>query len=329
MCFLQGAEMFENFDEKYSTITKFFETLTSNENCAVPNSIILHGPDVIGQYCFAMLLARGANCHGDKTTTCECQNCRWIKANEHPEIMTVTKINSKSEGDETKTVISVKQTEQIKDKLMVASDYHRFFIFCDAEIRDFTQEENDSLKIFENVKQNFPKSEKGNWVPMGLTRTCFTDIVANSLLKSIEEPPSKVTFIFLTENIENIISTIVSRSQAFYVPGSSKKNYNYDFLKEPLTNYPNIDGKKAIMLSDFLMKYSKENDKPMSVILYAIQQYLTDIIKNNSSNLVLKERVFSDTEKIQNVINMLKSGIKDNIAADETGYILTQDRTLR
>ena len=100
-------------------------------------------------------------------------------------------------------------------------------------------------------------------------------------------------------------------------------------MKEPLTNYPNIDGKKAIMLSDFLMKYSKENDKPMSVILYAIQQYLTDIIKNNSSNLVLKERVFSDTEKIQNVINMLKSGIKDNIAADETGYILTQDRTLR
>ena len=177
--------MFEKFDNKYGIVKKFFEELVTNENCSVPNSIILHGPDVIAQYYFAMNLARGANCIGDKSNNCECQNCRWIKSNEHPEIMTISKINSKPDNDDSKTVISVKQIEQIKDKLVVSSDYHRFFIFCDAEIRDYNNVEKEKISEFHFLNQNMPKIEKGTWVPLGLTKNCFSDIVANALLKSV------------------------------------------------------------------------------------------------------------------------------------------------
>lgn len=315
--------MFENFSEKYFSLSKFFEAMVENENTTVPNSIILHGPDIIAQYYFALQLARGANCLGDKKSSCECQNCRWIKANEHPEIVTVSKINSKPDGDDSKSVISVKQIEAIKDKLVSSSDYHRFFIFCDAETRDFSESEKEQLMPFENFGLKFPESAKG-WVPLGLTKKCFTEIVANALLKSVEEPPAGVTFVFLTENLENIISTIVSRSQAFYVAGNSKQSVDFDYLKEQFANYPNIDGSKALLISEYLMKTAKSKDVPLTSVLIGIQAYLTNLLKNNSQNILLKQKVFEDIDKLQKMVDMLNFGVKEQTVADESGYILTK-----
>ncbi len=315
--------MFELLKEKYPTISNFFDTLILNNDFVVPNSIILHGPDVLCQYYVALLLARGANCTGDKSITCECQNCRWIKANEHPEIMTISKINSKPDGDDSKSVISAKQIDMIKDKLVVSSDYHRFFIICDADIRELTPEEREIQSRFDFLNMKLPQTEKGTWIPSGLTTKCFTDIAANALLKSIEEPPANVTFVFLTENVENIISTIVSRSQAFYVAGSGKQIYDFEFLREPLSNYPNIDRRKAIMISDFLIDYSKNNDKPLAYILAAIQAYFVELAKTNAQNTAFKTRVFDDIEKLQNLITMLSSSVREQVVADEAGYILT------
>lgn len=316
--------MFELLKDKYPTISNFFETLISNDNFAVPNSIILHGPDVLCQYYVALLLARGANCMGDKSINCDCQNCRWIKSNEHPEVMTISKIDSKPDGDDSKSVISAKQIDMIKDKLVVSSDYHRFFIICDAEIRELTPEEREVQSRFDFLNMKLPQVPKGTWIPSGITPKCFTDIAANALLKSIEEPPANVTFIFLTENVENIISTIVSRSQAFYVAGSCKQIFDFEFLREPLSNYPNIERRKAIMISDFLLKYSKDNDKSLAYILGAIQAYFVELAKNNAQNIALKQKIFEDIEKLQNLITMLSSSVREQVVADEAGYILTK-----
>ena len=316
--------MFENLDEKYHTVADFFEKIVQNEKFTIPNSIILHGPDIIAQYHFAMLLARAANCLENKTQNCECQNCRWIKADEHPEVNTVSKINFKPENDDSKTVISVKQTELVKDKLVISSDYHRFFIFCDAEIRELTEEEQQKYKNFEFLNQKIYQTDKGTWVPLGLNKNCFTDIVANSMLKSIEEPPVNVTFVFLTENIENIISTIVSRSQAFYIPGYSRQNFNYDFLREPLKNYPYINSNKAVYISEFLLQYAKDNELPLSAVIKSVLAFLTDFAKNNADNAVLKKKAFTDIENIQNIEKLLKSGTKDFTVTDEIGYFLTR-----
>jgi len=316
--------MFENFDEKYSSVIKLFRAMCESENRCVPNSLILHGPDVFAQYHFAMLLARGANCTGDKTQSCECQNCRWIKANEHPEVMTVTKINSKSEKDTTKNVISINQINMIKDKLVISSDYHRFFILCDAEERPLAKAEEEKNGNFAFLNQHFPKSESGNWVPVGLTKKTFTDTAANALLKSIEEPPENVTFIFLAENVENIISTVVSRSQVFYIPGNSKQSYEYEFCAELLQNYPNIDRKRAVYISDFLLNYSEEHGISMQDIVFSVQTYLKELVKQNSGNILLKKKILNDIESLQRVDLMLKNSFKAIVAADEIAYILTK-----
>ncbi len=315
--------MFEKFSEKYYSLSKFFEAMIERDNISVPNSIILHGPDIIAQYYFAMQLARGANCLGEKGHLCECQNCRWIKSNEHPEVVTVSKINSKPEGDESKSVISVKQIEAIKDKLVTSSDYHRFFIFCDAELREFSASEKAQMEFFEGFGLKFPEKEKG-WVPLGLTKKCFTEVVANALLKSVEEPPEGVTFIFLTENLENIISTIVSRSQSFYVAGNSKQEADLSYLNDQFANYPNIDKGKALLISEYCVKIAKERNIPIVRVMVDIQAYLTNLMRKNTHNIMLKKKGYADIDKIQQLINMLNFGVKEQTMADEIGYILTE-----
>ena len=316
--------MFESLDKKYGTISKIFEKLIRSERFAVPNSIILHGPDVIAQYYIAMELARGANCDGDKNENCTCQNCRWICANEHPAVITCSKIDFKTDAKDAKTVISINQINAIKEKLLISSDYHRFFTFCDAENREMTDEEKNRVEIFKNFGINFPNHDGKGWIPLGLTTKTFTDIAANALLKSVEEPPANVTFVFLTENVENIISTIVSRSQVFYVAGNTKQHFRQEFLNDIMKNYPNIGEEKSFFISEFLTKKMLEQDKSPIEVIFGIQEYLKELLKINPQNSQLKTRILSDIEKLQSVVLMIQAGFKDNSAFDETGYILTR-----
>ena len=314
--------MFEEMREKYNFLAEYFTKLLENEKFDIPNSIIFYGSDILAQYYISMLIAKNKNCTGEKNSACDCHNCLWIKNNEHPEIMTISKIDSKPDNDDSKTVISVKQTDNIKDRLIVSSDYHRFFIFCDVEDKIYGEKEKQRIKEFENWGISFPKTAKNGWYPKGLTPKCFSDVVANSLLKSIEEPPSNVTFIFLTENTENIISTIVSRSQAFYVPGFEKaENYNAE-IAEIMKRYPNFKENEQLTISDKLLEISEKIG--FQAVTDSLQAYLTELLKNNFNNKILSKKIKDDIEKLHDISNMLKSSIKEQTAADEIGYILTQ-----
>ena len=316
--------MFEKLNEKYKTISNIFEKLIQSDKFAVPNSIILHGPDIIAQYYIALALARGANCDGNKNEECTCQNCKWICANEHPAVITCSKLDFKADEKDSKTVISIAQINAIKDRLMISSDYHRFFIFCDAENREMTEIEKKQAKEFEKFGIKFPNHEGKGWIPLGLTTKTLPDAAANALLKSVEEPPSNVTFIFLTENVENIISTIVSRSQVFYVAGNSKQEFEQDFLANLMKNYPNIGEEKAYLASEYLTDYSAKNEKSFFEIIQATQEYLKELLRKNSKNTALKTRIINDIEKLQAVAIMTKNGFKDTSVTDEAGYILTR-----
>jgi len=316
--------MFEEMRKNYKFLAEYFSKLLENDKFDIPNSIIFYGSDILAQYYIAMLIAKSKNCKGDKSSECTCRNCLWIKRNEHPEIMTISKIDSKPDSDDSKTVISVKQTDVIKDKLVVSSEYHRFFIFCDAEDKVYSESEERRIKEFESWGISLPKTAKNGWYPKGITPKCFSDIVANSLLKSIEEPPSNVTFIFLTENLENIISTIVSRSQAFFVPGFEKTEYNMSEIEELMKKYPNFNEDDELKISDKLLEISGENGQSLSVTIDSLQEYLLLILKNNFQNKILSKKIKDDIEKLHNISNMLKSNIKEQTAADETGYVLSQ-----
>ncbi len=305
-------------DKKYPYLSNFFRTAI--EQNRLFHSIILYGSNNYIQYAMAMEMARQLNCLEDGREDCNCQNCRWIRENKHPAIMTISKIDNKT--DSSKTVISEDQINMVLDTLVNSSDYHRVFIFCDAEIKTLSYSEMQEYNEFISTGFNLPqeKDEDKYWYSKGINTGCFSAVAANAMLKSIEEPSDKVTFIFLTNNKDDILQTIVSRSQAFYVADSKNSVYNVEFFEKYFEQYPEFDKDSALDFAQTLYTYQIENDIEPTYIIDCIQYYLTQLIKANINNSILVNKIYSDIEKTEKSKKMLDAYIKEQTVYEDLAF---------
>lgn len=268
--------------DKYPFLTNFFENSIASSKLA--HSLLFYGNDLQSQYTIALEIARLLNCTGDKSDTCECLNCKWIREGNHPAVLTISRKDSKPEDDTSKTVISTKQAEMVRNAIVTTSDYHRVYIFCDRDDED-------------NIK--------------GLNQFNLQDAAANSLLKSIEEPSENITFIFLAQDKSDLISTIVSRCQCFFVPSKIKQDYSYDSVSEIFTNYWEIPRSDVFKISQKLVDLSSE--LPVNKILEQMQNYILTVLKSNphSSHFV------EDVRAIEKAKTEFNIGMKPDVIFDE------------
>ena len=271
--------------DKYPFLTDYFARALEAENHAIPQSILFYGSDFNAQYTLALEIARLLNCKGDKSDSCNCINCRWIREGTHPEIRTISRLDNKPDDDESKLVISIKQSHMIKEILMATSEFHRVFIFCDRD-------------------------DEGNIC--GINPVNFQAETANSLLKIIEEPQPGVTFIFLTRYIDDVLSTIISRSQCFFVPSKERVNYDYSSIKGVFENYYNFERKDAFDISQKLQDLS--NEYPIMSILEGIQNYMLSLLKSNPNMTnFIKHIEFVEEAKKQAKLGIKPANIFDDL----------------
>lgn len=262
---------------KYPFLTDYFTKALCIKDKPLPQSILFYGNDLEAQYTLSKEIARLLNCQKDKEDYCDCINCKWIRENTHPAVVTVSRIDNKPDDDDSKTVISIKQSAMIKESLMNASEFHRVFIFCDRD-------------------------ESGNI--SGLNQLNFQAETANSLLKIIEEPQPGVTFIFLTRYIDDLLSTIISRSQCFFVPSEPNLDYRYTDIVGIFDNYWEFERKDVFDISQKLQDLNK--DISIITILEQIQNYILSILKSNPKNSELIKHI----EIIENSKKQAKIGIR-------------------
>lgn len=275
--------------DKYPFLTEYFEKGIQNKlkNKGVPiaHSLLFWGRDIESQYTLAKEIARELNCTGDHTDTCECLNCKWVRENTHPAVLTISRKDNKPSDDETKTVISIKQSEMIKNMLMTTSEFHRVFIFCD-------------------------KDEDGNI--KGLNPQNFQEETANSMLKIIEEPNDRVMFIFLTSNKEDVISTIISRSQCFNISGGERDSFRYESIKDVFANYWEFERASAFDVSQKLFDLSKELQPKQ--LLEEIQNYILAVLKSNPSDTSFINDIKQvETAKKEVELGMSAQNVFDNL----------------
>lgn len=268
--------------DKYTFLTNFFENSIANSKLA--HSLLFYGNDLQSQYTMALEIARLLNCSGDKSDNCECLNCKWIREGNHPAVLTISRKDSKPEDDTSKTVISTKQAEMVRNAIVTTSDYHRVYIFCDRDDED-------------NI--------------IGLNQFNLQDAAANSLLKSIEEPSEKITFIFLAQDKSDLISTIVSRCQCFFVPSKIKQDYSYDLVSEIFTNYWEIPRSDVFKISQKLVNLS--SDIPANKILEQMQNYILTVLKSNPHSQTFVE----DVRAIEKAKTEFNIGMKPDVIFDE------------
>lgn len=292
--------MFEqNLQGKYPFLTEYFEECIKNPAQNTSHSILFYGQDIQAQYELATEIARLLNCQEFRNETCRCVNCNWVNSKQHPAVMTISKIDSKPSDDESKTVISVKQSQMVKNSLVNTSDYHRVFIFCDAEMQG------------------------ENWIPKGLNKTNFQEETANSLLKVIEEPPENTTFFFLTRDKSDLIETIISRSQSFFVPAFDKTSENFSLVEEFLSNYPELERQKCLDLAQSLSNLAKEQGS--EIILSEIQNYLLSLLKSNLGNKILQGKILSDIKSAELAKQQIENHIPPQLAFE--GMLLELTKT--
>ena len=122
-----------NLKEEYPFLMKYFNSGIKAGQKNIAHCILFYGSDIQAQYDLALEIARMLNCTGDHTESCQCLNCKWIRENNHPAVLTISKVDNKPSDDTSKTVISIDQARMIKNDLLVTSDYHRVLIFCDKD----------------------------------------------------------------------------------------------------------------------------------------------------------------------------------------------------
>ena len=254
--------------DKYPFLMKYFTNGIKSDNIA--HCLLFYGSDLNAQYELAIEIARLLNCKGTQNDSCQCLNCNWIRENKHPAVMTISKVDNKPSDDTSKTVISIEQARMIKNDLLISSDYHRVLIFCDRD-------------------------KDGNIA--GLNIQNFQEETSNALLKTFEEPQSNTTFIFLTKDKSDMINTVVSRAQCFYVPSMINEDKNYSLVKDAMDGYLELERNEVLDFNNKILELAKEHNP--ETIFTQMQNYIETLLISNINNPTLKIKLISDLKNIE------------------------------
>lgn len=261
--------------KKYPQLLEYFKSGIYDENKNISHCLLFWGPDIQSQCELALDVARLLNCSKDGNDSCDCLNCKWVREQTHPAVKIYTRLDFKegsSDEEETKGKknINIAQAKSIISELSITSDYHRVYIFCDRD-------------------------EDGNLLP--LNQINFPEATSNALLKTFEEPPKNTTFIFLTKDKSDIISTVVSRAQSFFVPSVVIENQEYNLVEDFISNYWTT-GRNQVL--DFENKMSSLIAEHGAMVVFSqIQNYLLSMIKTNSQNKPLFYKFMDDMKSVE------------------------------
>ncbi len=269
-----------------SNLLEYFKNGVEDENKNISHCLLFWGSDISSQCALALEVARLLNCTKDKALDCDCLNCKWIKEQTHPAVKIYTRLDFKesssnsSDDDEFATKgkknISIEQAKAIISELAVSSDYHRVYIFCDRD-------------------------DEGNLLP--LNQLNFPEATSNALLKTFEEPPKNTTFVFLTHDKTDIVSTVVSRSQSFFVQGINKIDEDYSMVESVISNYWQISRNDVLEFENNILNVISENDS--IEVLRQVQNYILANMKSNFQNKALYYKLLKDIRFVEDAIRQL------------------------
>jgi len=188
----------------------------------IPHAQLLHGPEGIGKLGLAIAYAQYISCENrGATDSCGvCPSCVKYRKLAHPDlhfVFPVIKPAGKS---------SVVCDDFITDfRSMVLENLYfginDWYAKISGDAKQGMIYGNESEEIIRKLSLKTYESEYKVmiiWLPEKMNSTC-----ANKLLKILEEPPAKTVFLLVSNAPDEIITTILSRTQHIHVPRLSDK----------------------------------------------------------------------------------------------------------
>lgn len=183
----------------------------------IPHALLLSGPEGVGKLALAVAYAQYINCsdRSDQDACGTCPSCVKIAKLVHPDLHFVFPV-----------IKPAGKTSVICDDFI--ADFRQAFLGnpymnlpewfgkISSDAKQGMIYANESQEIIRKLNLKTYESEYKVmiiWIPEKMNISC-----ANKLLKILEEPPAKTLFLLVSNLKEEILQTILSRSQHIQVP---------------------------------------------------------------------------------------------------------------
>lgn len=183
----------------------------------LPHALMLCGPLGTGKLGLALALSRYMLCeHPHDGEPCEeCHACKMTAEWAHPDLHFTFPVFKKKDGDHPLSDDYMQPwREQLKENIYF--DQNDWLARMGGE--------NQQLRIFVNEsdalqqKLGLKSSQGGRRVVVLWMPEKMGEDTANKLLKLIEEPPSRTHFLLVSQQPDQVLGTIMSRTQQLHVP---------------------------------------------------------------------------------------------------------------
>lgn len=211
-------------------------------NNQLPHALLIVGPEGVGGLSFALALAQFIFCANKLTDdSCGlCPNCQKVRKLEHADLhVTFPSIPPKS-GTKAMSRYYIQEFREFIAQTPYGTTYD-WLQFIDAENKQGNITAEECREIIETL--NLKSYEGGKKIQI-IWRPEYLGKEGNILLKLIEEPPADTLLILVAEDTEDILPTILSRTQAIRLAPISTAD-----IAQGLTDRSLADPKKAAQVA--------------------------------------------------------------------------------
>lgn len=176
----------------------------------LPHAILFYGAEGIGKSYFAELFAQSLLCESPEPGghACgACVSCGWFTQYAHPDYRRVRpEVLDEADGIETDDA-----ADTVEEKKPAKS--------TKAPSKDIKIDQVRALAGFTNMSTH----RQGKRVILMYPAEALNGAAANALLKTLEEPPPDTVFLMVSNSLDRLLPTILSRCRKFALPMPSNE----------------------------------------------------------------------------------------------------------
>ncbi len=184
----------------------------------VSHAQLFLGPEGNAKFALALAYARYINCR-DRTTEDACGKCSsCIKFDNlaHPDLHFIYPVASTKEYKDPKSVDFIAEWRQYIRDSHYYPTLNQWYATIGIEKKQGTINAKDCSEINKKLSYKSYESEYKIMIIWMAERLYYA--AAPKILKILEEPPDKTLFILISENKDQIVNTILSRTQIVSIP---------------------------------------------------------------------------------------------------------------